>query len=154
MPFCPPSLRLALYPLSHELLGQTFGEFGVFLRFSAADADAADAAPGFVEYGHASGQRGEARIAEVRDGEVFPDEAIVERLRGQFHAHGGVCLALGDGSGALGGAVQAEEGGELARAVDDGDADGGASGCFGFEPTSTSITARNGMALFMERFLG
>ena len=68
--------------LSHELLSQTFGEFGVFLRFSAADADAADAAPGFVEYGHASGQRGEARIAEVRDGEVFPDEAIVERLRG------------------------------------------------------------------------
>ena len=36
--------------------------------------------------------------------------------------------ALGDGSGALGGAVQAEEGGELARAVDDGDADGGGLG--------------------------
>lgn len=152
MPAVP---SIAALFLSHELLGQTFGEFGVFLRFSAADADAADAAPGFVEYGHASGQRGKTRIAEVRDGEVFPDEAIVERLRGRFHAHGGICLAPGDGFGAFGGAVQAEEGGELARAVDDGDADGGASGGFGFEPDPARPSRRGTeWRCSWERFLG
>ena len=40
--FWPAAPAFAALFLSHELPGQTFGELGVFLRFPAADADAAD----------------------------------------------------------------------------------------------------------------